>query len=1097
MSSNAILQTRLRPPRLPAGHLIRDALLDQVLGGMEGRLVLVVAGPGYGKSTLLAQAVEAADDPWVWVTVDARLADPGLFVAHIAAGLGKSFPGVGAGVQLLGPPEAQVASLANEIAQTIADDVIVFLDDVHHIAEGPAAGVVAHLLADLPANVHLVLAGRRAPEFPRGRLLAGGDLLQIGEESLALSATETAALLNGAGLELSADQVTALYRRTEGWPAGILIAARAGTALTGLLNEHPSAQLFDYFAEEIVERQPRHVQEFLVTTALPDRFNAELAISLTGMENTEAMIGRLLDEHLLLIRLGGDGDWYRYHPLLREYLLERLAALGPVEVAARQRQLGDTWASLGEISEAVASYLEAGDHEGAARALEPAAEQMVMSPQAPMLASWLGQLPAEAVEHRPGLILAEAALSFALGDYGTAFARFSAAIDQLIDLGQADRAATAIFFFLQASGAVSAGDTPLSTIRTQLDRLPRETEMLPFAEVALGALCAYQGKYEEGAATIAAAVALPAGRAPMTLAYAEVMRAAWIDHRQGRSAEALGVLERAISHVERRPADDPWANLPFVRAFRTMILIEHGRCDEAIDELARAVQASEQRGMGAAFALPSSAFRAWVYWSAPRWDDLQAELPRFKALLEQSPHGAGRAHFYAAGSARLAAHLGDATGFRSHLDELRSQLQVTCDYFGPLLLCDLVSSAIELGNRSLAADIAADARTYAQAMRAPWGMARAALLSSVAVGGVEVDPHLALALELSDEFEFDDLWTRVERGHSPLLLVRALTAGVGSPDTSERITLACGGEVLAEVLEGIAHAPIDVRSRLASMAETAPGATPIMLKPLAADPDVAVRNAAKRTIDRLRNRPRQAVEITTLGQLELRRAGVALPVSRLRPKVRALLAVLLTVEGWAHRDQILEWLWPDADPERALASFQTTLWALRRALEPDAERSDQQLVVSDGERYRLALTAKDRLDARSILEMAASPNGSLDALIEAASRYGGPFCPEWPYEPWAEARRAQIEQAYDDVLVRLGEGLVAAERAGEAIAPLRTLVARVPESERAHRALMQAYAGAGERALALRQFHACRALLRQRLGVEPSTETRGLYSSLL
>lgn len=113
MSSTAILQTRLRPPRLPAGHLVREALLDQVLGGLERRrLVLVVAGPGYGKTTLPAQAVEAADDPWVWLTLGARLTDPALIAGHLLAGLAERFPGVGAGVQLVGPPEAQLAGLA-------------------------------------------------------------------------------------------------------------------------------------------------------------------------------------------------------------------------------------------------------------------------------------------------------------------------------------------------------------------------------------------------------------------------------------------------------------------------------------------------------------------------------------------------------------------------------------------------------------------------------------------------------------------------------------------------------------------------------------------------------------------------------------------------------------------------------------------------------------------------------------------------------------------------------------------------------------------------------------------------------------------------
>jgi DNA-binding SARP family transcriptional activator len=233
------------------------------------------------------------------------------------------------------------------------------------------------------------------------------------------------------------------------------------------------------------------------------------------------------------------------------------------------------------------------------------------------------------------------------------------------------------------------------------------------------------------------------------------------------------------------------------------------------------------------------------------------------------------------------------------------------------------------------------------------------------------------------------------------------------------------------------------------------------------------------------------------------RDGVRIPDSEFeRQKARALLALLLCAQGPVHRDALVETLWPDLPPDRGLAALNSTLYSLRRVLEPGLSRGTaSSVIVSDGGTYRIVLTAGDEWDARRFLDLAAravsAVPADLDTLLAAESLHVGQFLPEWAYEEWPTILRTEIQEAFAQVLARLAEGLAASGQPGAAISRYRRLLALEPEREGWHRALMRVYAQAGERALALRQYQACRAILRQRLGIDPSRETRALYADLL
>ncbi|MGE0026723.1 MAG: hypothetical protein AB7O78_02080 [Thermoleophilia bacterium] len=188
----------------------------------------VLAGAGYGKSTIVAQALAETSTPSVWMSCDERLGGGPDLLAHLAAGVERIVPGFGAGLRFEGPVGLQVTALCNELVATVSDEMILVLDDVHLLDE-PASDTLAESVRDLPPNIHLVLAGRAPLAFPVGKLRAG-QLLEVTEADLALSDDEVSALWRAGG---GADDPEALRRvceRTEGWVTGMILAAQAGDA---------------------------------------------------------------------------------------------------------------------------------------------------------------------------------------------------------------------------------------------------------------------------------------------------------------------------------------------------------------------------------------------------------------------------------------------------------------------------------------------------------------------------------------------------------------------------------------------------------------------------------------------------------------------------------------------------------------------------------------------------------------------------------------------------------------------------------------------------------------------------------------------------
>ncbi len=1097
--NSGVLRTRLLPPRLPPDCLARPELTQRLVDGMSGRLVTVLAGAGYGKSTAVAQALRACPRPSVWVSCDERLGGAPDLLAHIAAGIELVVPGFGARLAFEGQVAHQVAALCNELVATTPDDLVLVLDDVH-LLDAEETEALAELLRDLPPSVHLVLAGRSPLGFALGKVRAG-QLLAVTADDLALTAAEVAALWRSAGGAEDADTLRQVLERTEGWLTGVILAARAGDA--GLKGGAEAGQLFAYLAEEVLTAQPRDIQDFILQTAVLERFSPQLASRLTGVADARALCRELVGGHLFAIRLEAEGEWYRYHHLFQSFLRDRVAELEPGLVPELHRRAAAAWLAEGQPTEAIDHLLAAGDLEEAAHLVESVADQMRLSPQARILARWIAALPQELYAGRPALTLARAFSTMSSGDFEGAFAFLERSLEDLLAAGEHDRAAEAFFGLIYVQ---LAGGTPqrfaIDVGYRQLPRIDHSAKLLPASMVLMASELGCATRYEEADRLLGEVLKLRLPRIdPLAQGYLASARALFMDHPRGHSKQALATIEWVIELFERNERYDELAFLPALHAYRTIILNQLGRYDDALEELDRMAATGIRRGISGGILRSVTKMRAVALAGLERWDELEVVLALGEPVDEM--RGTSYGFRIRAPAARLAAHRGDTATVAYHAAVVMEYV----DAFGfsfdtPGWVCDVAVAAWQVGLIDDARRLLGHVVDGAERAENPWARTRGKLLAAVVLDGDEADSALVEALELTERWEFDEIWTRRDRVMVPDPLVRAITAAVGPPGLAARLAVRAGGEVLDRCVEAISASSPAGSARLLEALDAAGIVDPQSRGRLAA----ATNGTKPRPPRGGGDRPaRPPLLIKALGGFSVRRGDDAIPVSAFgRERARALLGALLCADGPVHRERLLDWLWPDLDVDRGLRALHVTLHALRRALEPELGRgsASRSVIRSEGEGYRLALSDGDTIDVAEFLALTQpvtdeTHRQAVTRLLAAERAHGGILYPEWPYADWAAERRHEVEQAYSTVLAGLAEHLLAVGEHREALLRYERLVTLEPEREAFHRSLMATYARAGEKGLALRQYHACRAVLRRELGVEASPETRALYQLIL
>jgi LuxR family maltose regulon positive regulatory protein len=410
-----LLTTKLNVPAFRTNLVARPRLIRQLDEGIRGKLTLVCAQAGFGKSTLLGTWVLGAGLPVGWVSLDRDDNDPSRFLSYLAAALQTAAPNLGENTRSLlrspqAPTRAILTDLVNEAA-AVPEDFALVLDDYHLIEAEAVHATLAFLLEHLPSRMHLVVASRTEPPLPLSRLLARGDLTRLAASDLRFTPGEAADFLDEVmGLDLSADYVATLEQRTEGWIAGLQLAAlsmRGREDLPGFVSAFAGTDrhVFDYLAEEVLDQQTEETSTFLLRTSILDRLCSPLCDAVTGQIGGQAMLERLERRNLLMVPLDDRRRWYRYHHLFSDFLRQRLDAENPELVSEVHKRASGWHEANGTAREAISHALAARDFDRAAVLIEQLEHSMLVRGEYPIIERVIKTLPEEIIRPRPRLYM--------------------------------------------------------------------------------------------------------------------------------------------------------------------------------------------------------------------------------------------------------------------------------------------------------------------------------------------------------------------------------------------------------------------------------------------------------------------------------------------------------------------------------------------------------------------------------------------------------------------------------------------------------------------------------------------------------------------
>jgi LuxR family maltose regulon positive regulatory protein len=382
----SLIKAKINAPRLRPDEVPRSRAIRSILDVPDRRVISVVAAPGYGKTTMLAQLARASGRPVAWLTIDAADNDVvGLFT-YLAAAIDRVAPMDQDLVGRFRSPGLPPYSLARMFLAALpggTSDVLVFLDDIHLLTDYTSVDALGELINGLPDGWQVAVAGRVQANLPVGRWRSERILIEVGVDDLVLDEVECDAMARALGISFSHEEVRQLVERLEGWPAGLYLAMlavqRSGVDRRSVLPASDEPYLADYLRSEVLTGLDPGMLAFLGQTAFLQRLSGSLCDAVVGTDGSAARLEALAAENSLVVRLGGGGGWYRYHTLLREYLRADFERNEPGLVRDLHRRAGIWYEGHGLVEEAVVELLHAGDDARAADLLGTKAWDLVYS----------------------------------------------------------------------------------------------------------------------------------------------------------------------------------------------------------------------------------------------------------------------------------------------------------------------------------------------------------------------------------------------------------------------------------------------------------------------------------------------------------------------------------------------------------------------------------------------------------------------------------------------------------------------------------------------------------------------------------------------
>jgi LuxR family maltose regulon positive regulatory protein len=420
-----LVTSKLRRPLVRNGTVRRSLLMERLARGDRRPIVSVVAPPGYGKTTVLAQWAERNGQSFAWVSLDERDNDPKVLLTYVAEALNAVEPIDGRVFDALASPGSSVpGSVVPRLGSafsSMTSPVALVLDDVHMLRNRECQAALSVLADHVPGGSRLAVAGRVRPPLRVARLRAEGRIVEIGPGDLSLDRDEASLLLRNADVAVGEDDVTELHRRTEGWPAGLYLAAlylrEGGPLASAAVSFGGDDRLVsEYMESEFLARISRRRRAFLTRTAVLERMCGPLCDAVLEGTGSAGVLAELERSNVLLVPLDRRGEWYRYHHLFRDMLLAELHRLEPRLLPVLHRRAAQWHERNGQPVEALGYWMKAGEADSAARLVGTLAFPAYQQGRVATVERWFGWLEDYAPkEKHPAVAVLAATISAVTG----------------------------------------------------------------------------------------------------------------------------------------------------------------------------------------------------------------------------------------------------------------------------------------------------------------------------------------------------------------------------------------------------------------------------------------------------------------------------------------------------------------------------------------------------------------------------------------------------------------------------------------------------------------------------------------------------------
>jgi LuxR family maltose regulon positive regulatory protein len=672
MQQYPLLQTKLYIPPIRPELVSRPRLIERLNAGLHRKLTLVSAPAGFGKTTLVTQWLKSAQCPSAWLSLDESDNDAARFLVYFVAALRtieprqESVGSIGKGalsaLQSPQPPpvEAVLTSLINDVT-ALPERIVLVLDDYHVIGAKAVDRALTFLLEHLPPQMHLVIATREDPNLPLARLRVRDQVTELRVTDLRFTPFEAAEFFNQVmGLNLSVEEVASLEARTEGWIAGLHLAAlsmQGREDVSGFIRAFAgdNRYIVDYLVEEVLQRQPERVRSFLLQTSILERLcgplcdavrfgkaeppNSSDGSAVTGQEDGKGMLEALERGNLFVVPLDDKRHWYRYHHLFADVLKTHLMEEHPDQVPTLHRRASEWYEQNGLASDAFRHALAAEDFGRAADVAELAWQAMDGSFQSAVWLGWVGKLPDELIRTRPVLSTqyawalwmggeleaSEARLQDAerwLEPTGNMSARPEGSADGMIVVDEEQfRTLPASIALVRAYNAEAQGDVSATARYAELAlKLTPEEDLLGRAQatVSLGFTYWVSGDLEAAHQALADWIDSMQKVGSIVFAIASTYAFADIMVAQGRLQEAARAYKQSLQLASEQDKD---VERVTAHLYLGLAMLYH----EMDDQEAAAQHLLKSRELGEQSTLPD-----WPY----RWSVAQAQMKESEGDLE-------------------------------------------------------------------------------------------------------------------------------------------------------------------------------------------------------------------------------------------------------------------------------------------------------------------------------------------------------------------------------------------------------------------------------------------------------------------------------